>query len=72
MLIPCLIENIPGNDLKVYFIDVGQGDACLIITPQNKKILIDGGGSETYDVRKKCDYTIFIKQKNRYHRLYNL
>lgn len=33
---------VPKN-LKVYFIDVGQGDSCLIITPENKKILIDGG-----------------------------
>ena len=28
----------------------GQGDSCLIVTPNNTKILIDGGGSETYDV----------------------
>ena len=40
------------SDLKMYFIDVGQGDSCLIVTPNNKKILIDGGGSETYDVGK--------------------
>lgn len=33
---------IPKN-LRIYFIDVGQGDSCLIITPRNKKILIDGG-----------------------------
>lgn len=33
---------IPKN-LKIYFIDVGQGDSCLIITSQNKRILIDGG-----------------------------
>ena len=35
-------------------IDVGQGDSTLIITPSNKKILIDGGGTEvasnSYDV----------------------
>lgn len=37
---------ISGN-LYVYFIDVGQGDSCLIITPKHKAILIDGGGSET-------------------------
>jgi DNA internalization-related competence protein ComEC/Rec2 len=33
---------IPKN-MKIYFIDVGQGDSCLIVTPNNKKILIDGG-----------------------------
>ena len=38
------------KDLKIYFIDVGQGDSSLIVTPENTKILIDGGGSETYDV----------------------
>lgn len=37
-----LIGKIPGN-LKIYFIDVGQGDSTLIVTPMNKKILIDGG-----------------------------
>lgn len=40
------------HDLKIYFIDVEQGDSSLIITPNNKKILIDGGGSTTYDVGK--------------------
>ena len=31
------------NHLKVIFFDIGQGDAILISTPQNKNILIDGG-----------------------------
>ena len=38
-----------NNGLKIYFIDVGQGDSTLIITNENKSILIDGGGSETGD-----------------------
>ena len=49
VLIICLIITsfkIIPKDLKIYFIDVGQGDSTLIITPYNKKILIDGGGSE--------------------------
>ncbi len=29
-----------------------QGDSCLIITPLKTSILIDGGGSETYDIGK--------------------
>ena len=37
------IYQLIPKDLKVNFIDVGQGDSCLIITPNNKKILIDGG-----------------------------
>lgn len=47
-----LIIIIIPKDLRIYFIDVGQGDSCLIITPHNKKILIDGGGSESYDIGK--------------------
>ena len=44
-----------NQKLKIYFIDVGQGDSTLIITPSNKKILIDGGGSEfgNFDVGEK-------------------
>ena len=43
-----VIYCIPKN-LKIYFIDVGQGDSSLIITPQRKNILIDGGGSSNSD-----------------------
>ena len=46
-----IIKTIPKN-LRIYFIDVEQGDSCLILTPKNKSILIDGGGSENYDVGK--------------------
>ncbi len=49
-----IIKILPTN-LKIYFIDVGQGDSTLIVTPKHKKILIDGGGSEnseSYDVGK--------------------
>ena len=44
--------SFPTNNLKIHFIDVGQGDSTLICTPSGKKILIDGGGSrdENYDV----------------------
>jgi len=29
--------------LETYFLDVGQGDAAFIVTPNNTKILVDGG-----------------------------
>jgi len=37
------IASRPSNILHIYFCDVGQGDAILIKTPQNRQILVDGG-----------------------------
>lgn len=48
LIIFSVIFKIP-KDLKIYFVDVGQGDCTLIITPKQKSILIDGGGSLTSD-----------------------
>ena len=47
--------NLLPKDLRIYFIDVGQGDSTLILTPKGNSILIDGGGSETgsFDVGEK-------------------
>lgn len=50
VLIIIVISNQIPKNLKIYFVDVGQGDCSLIVTPSNKKILIDSGGSESYDV----------------------
>ena len=41
------IVRIINPTLKIYFIDVGQGDSTLIVTPKNKKILIDGREGKT-------------------------
>ena len=38
-----MLARVINPTLKIYFIDVGQGDCTLIITPKGKKILIDGG-----------------------------
>lgn len=51
ILIFVFFMQIP-KEVEIHFIDVGQGDSTLIITPSNKKVLIDGGGSGTYDVGK--------------------
>jgi competence protein ComEC len=34
---------LPDGRLRVKFLDVGQGDAALILTPSGRRILIDGG-----------------------------
>lgn len=54
-----------NTSLKIFFIDVGQGDSTLIITPNNKKILIDGGGSETgsFDVGEKTLLPYLLNRK---------
>jgi competence protein ComEC len=39
--------SLPDGKLHVTFLDVGQGDAIFIQTPQGQKILVDGGPSPT-------------------------
>ncbi len=48
-IISMAYHRIPST-LKIYFIDVGQGDSTLIVTPNRKTILIDGGGSKEKEV----------------------
>ena len=76
-----IIGGIPKNYTELTAIDVGQGDSFLITTEKGKKILIDGGGSETTDYNvgenilmpyildrgfKKIDY-IFISHAHADH-----
>lgn len=50
------LNVLEEKKLKLYFVDVGQGDCTYLKTPSEKNILIDGGGNrdkEKYDVGKK-------------------
>ncbi len=40
-------ETMPDMGLKVFFVDVGQGDGCLVETRQ-KRILVDGGPNQNF------------------------
>lgn len=59
--------NLPSKDLKLVFLDVGQGDSCLIRTPGKKAVLVDGGGSSQnggyyYDVGGKITLPALLHQ----------
>ncbi len=43
ILVWSVILTMPDDKLHVSFLDVGQGDAILIQTPNHQNILIDGG-----------------------------
>lgn len=50
IFIESLYYNLPRQYIDIRCVDVGQGDCVFIKTNSRKNILIDGGGSETYDV----------------------
>ncbi len=43
ILVGVHVSRLSHGELVVDFLDVGQGDAVLITTPENERILIDGG-----------------------------
>ena len=58
LIIAFLVINLINTEkgMRLYFVDVGQGDSSLICTPTGKNILIDGGGNQNpdkYDVGEK-------------------
>lgn len=57
--------NIPNLKLNIFFIDVGQGDSTLIVTPSGKRIIIDGGegNSEKYDYGKNVLFPYLLDRK---------
>lgn len=53
IILDMIVPYIDSN-LRVYYLDVGQGDSTLIITPYKKEvILIDTGGKITYEKELK-------------------
>lgn len=48
-LIPSILlsQRQYGDQLQIWFFDIGQGDATFIQTPQGSQILIDGGPDDT-------------------------
>jgi ComEC/Rec2-related protein len=44
--------RVPKGKLTVYFLDVGQGDAALVVFPQGSTMLIDGGGEAAFKRQK--------------------
>lgn len=54
LLIVLLAVNFfkAGGDLEVNFVDVGQGDCCVVLTPNRKCLIFDAGGvrDKTFDI----------------------
>jgi competence protein ComEC len=43
LLLPAVASAQANGQLQIHFINVGQGDAALIISPQGETMLIDSG-----------------------------
>ena len=69
LIIILIINNIlfylAHNGFKIYFIDVGQGDCCLVKSNLNKTILIDSGEGESSksDKGKNVVYPYLLDRK---------
>lgn len=59
--------NKLNRNLKIYFVDVGQGECSVIVTPKGKNIIIDGGEGNTdkYDYGKKVVLPYLLDRKIR-------
>ncbi len=71
LIFVAIISNLNirfNSNLEIHFLDVGQGDSTFIITPKNKKVLIDGGegGKESsYDYGKNVIVPYLLDKKIR-------
>jgi len=57
-----VVFSVNNNDLKVIFLDVGQGDSILIQTAKRQNILIDGGPDQNI-IYKLDKYIPFFQRK---------
>ncbi len=71
----CACPSAEPGDLRVHFIDVGQGDSTLVISPDGFTMLVDAGGSSACgDLRAyldalgvSLDYTLVSHQHSDHH-----
>jgi competence protein ComEC len=57
-----LVTRNDYRDADLVFLDVGQGDCLYIHTPEGKNLLIDGGGSMSYQVGEKILLPYLLKK----------
>jgi len=50
--------------LEVIFVDIGQGDGCLVVTPDDKHILIDAGANDNFIRFLRWRYPKFAKKRH--------
>lgn len=63
ILVWAAIFSLPDNKLHVSILDVGQGDAILIQTPDRQNILIDGGPG-TQDIKQELSKKLPFWNRN--------
>lgn len=62
ILAVCILGWRPARGLRITCLDIGQGDAIMVETPEGQNFLIDGGSSNKKGI---CQYQILPFLKNR-------